>query len=246
MTAVFVAGPSRADPLPIDTFGQLALRCGPDVAPLTLAAIARAESRFQPLMINDNTTRTTGAPATREIAAQVATKLIAAGHSVDVGLMQINSANFRRLGLTPDAALDPCRSIAAAATMLVGDYAGGDTHVAQQAALRAAISDYNTGSAQRGFENGYVHKVELAAQQVVPALDVSTTSVAPDQSQPSLQAVNAGTSPGWDVWASAGADADASHRASVLATDESGSAILADAVPGSIAAAKTDGSSNER
>lgn len=38
--------------------------------------------------------------------------------SRDYGLMQINSGNFAWLGLTPATAMDPCRSIAAAETVL--------------------------------------------------------------------------------------------------------------------------------
>ena len=160
-----------ADPLSVSDFGQLALRCAPSVAPSTLASIARTESGFEPLSIHDNTTGTSGAPATRALAIQIASKLLGAGHSVDIGIMQINSANFARLGLTLEAAFDPCKSVAAGAAVLAGGYTGGDTHEGQQAALRVALSEYNTGDTQRGFTNGYVHKVELAARGIVPALD---------------------------------------------------------------------------
>jgi len=152
--AIAISVPACADPLSVGAFGQLALRCGPSVAPSTLASIARTESAFEPLSINDNTTGTSGVPATRNIALQIVSKLLKSGHSVDVGIMQINSGNFARLGLTPEAALDPCKSITAAAVILAGDYAGGDTHERQQTALRVAISRYNTGDGQRGFSNG--------------------------------------------------------------------------------------------
>jgi type IV secretion system protein VirB1 len=97
-----------------------------------------------------------GVAATSDIAVQIAAKLIEAGHSADVGIMQINSGNFARLGLTLQAAFDPCKSVAAAATIRAGDYNSGETHEAQQSALRAALSRYNTGDAQRGLANGYV------------------------------------------------------------------------------------------
>ena len=205
-----MAGPAWADPLSVAEFGQLALRCGPSVAPSTLASIARTESGFQPLSINDNTTKTSGVPATRDIAIQIASKLLEAGHSVDVGIMQINSGNFGRLGLTLEAAFDPCRSVAAAAVILVGDYAGGDTHEGQQAALRVALSRYNTGDAQRGFANGYVHKVELAARHVVPAIDVGAGPAAIDSQPPPAVMADAHAPPSWDVWSSY--DYAASHH----------------------------------
>ena len=199
--------------VPLGEFGQLALRCAPDVAPATLASIANVESRFEPLAINDNSTRIMAAPATADIAVQTATRLIAAGHSVDLGLMQINSGNLARLGLTPATAFDPCQSIAAAARILVGSYVGGATHDDQQAALREAISDYNTGNAVDGFGNGYVHKVELSAAHVVPAIDVANnagpplpTTGAPAASR-GMSTAAAAPLPrpvNWDVWAAQG------------------------------------------
>ncbi len=199
------AAPSSAfaDPLNVADFGRLALRCGPSVAPSTLASIARAESGFEPLAVNDNTTRTSVVPATHDIASQLASRLLAARHSVDVGIMQINSANFQRLGLTLDAAFDPCRSISAAATIMVENFSGdGDTHERQQAALRIALSKYNTGDAQRGFANGYVRKVEMATRRVVPALDVGMPPAAIDTVPPPQagQAAPSNTPPTWDTW----------------------------------------------
>jgi type IV secretion system protein VirB1 len=176
------------------------------VAALTLASIAQAESGFQPFAIHDNTTSITDTPATRDIAVQIASRLLEAGHSVDLGIMQINSANFAIVGLTVESAFDPCKSISAAAAMLSGNYTGGDTHTEQQAALRVAISKYNTGDAVRGFTNGYVHKVELAAQHLVPALDArrlpgGTDTPAPTPPQPRTRA-DPNAPPTWDVWSS--------------------------------------------
>ena len=246
------AGPAWADPLSVGEFGQLALRCGASVAPSTLASIARTESAFQPLSINDNTTGTSGVPATRDIAIQIASKLLEAGHSVDIGIMQINSANFARLGLTLEAAFDPCRSVAAAAVILAGDYAGGDTHEGQQAALRVAISRYNTGDAQRGFANGYVHKVELAARHVVPAIDVGAAPAAID-SQPapaaaSAAAVDPNAPPSWDVWPSYEYAAARHHEVQPPAapTPAAGPALSAAAGGGPAAAVTVSGPAVER
>ena len=256
---MLVPFPAHGAPLTIGEFGQLALRCAPDVAPATLASIARTESHFQPLTISDNNTATTGIPATRDIAVQIASKLIEAGHSVDLGVMQINSVNFLKLGLTPESAFDPCRSIAAAATILSGDYAGGETHEEQQSALRGALSKYNTGDAQRGFENGYVHKVELAARQIVPALDVpapdrpplsqGAPSVAIDgASRPPLTPADPNAPPGWDVWASF--DYDAMHLGKSGLPENpsfrSDPAVLADAGQGPAVSATDPGPSHER
>ena len=225
-------GFAAADPLSVDQFGQMALRCGPDVAPSTLASIARTESRFQPLTINDNTIRVEGVPATRAVAVQIATRLLEAGHSVDLGVMQINSRNFTRLGLTPDTAFDPCRSIAAASAILVGAYTGGVNHGAEQSALRAAISDYNTGSPLLGFENGYVHKVELAARTIVPALDVSSVPAPVDTKplSPPAASTPEATAP-VDVWAAfdrQAAPADGRPHNEPVPGDEPGLLVNAD------------------
>jgi type IV secretion system protein VirB1 len=250
--AIAIAGPAWADPLSVGEFGQLALRCGASVAPSTLASIARTESAFQPLSINDNTTGTSGAPATRDIAIQIASKLLEAGHSVDVGIMQINSANFASLGLTLEAAFDPCKSVAAAAVILAGDYAGGDTHEGQQAALRVAISRYNTGDAQRGFANGYVHKVELAARHLVPAIDVGAAPAAID-SQPAAAAaptapVDPNAPPSWDVWPSYEYAAARHHDVQPPAapTSAAGPAVSAAAEGGPAAAVPVSGPAVER
>ena len=249
---IAISAPACADPLGVGAFGQLALRCGPSVAPSTLASIARTESAFEPLSINDNTTGANGAPATRDIVMQIASKLIEAGHSVDIGIMQINSANFARLGLTLEAAFDPCKSVAAGAAVLAGGYAGGKTHEGQQSALRVAISKYNTGDAQRGFTNGYVHKVELAAGRIVPALDVGAAPAAIDSRPLPMAApsapVDPNAPPSWDVWSSF--DYAATHHQDTHSPAPSslgtGSAVLADAGGGPTAAVTVSGPAVER
>jgi type IV secretion system protein VirB1 len=248
---IAISAPACADPLNVREFGQLALRCGPSVAPSTLASIARTESGFEPLSINDNTTGTSGAPATRDIAIQIASKLLDAGHSVDIGIMQINSANFAMLGLTLEAAFDPCKSVVAGAAVLAGGYAGGTTHEGQQSALRVALSKYNTGDPQRGFTNGYVHKVELAAGRIVPALDVGAAPAAIDsQPQPAAPStpIDPNAPPSWDVWSSF--DYAATHHqappAPAPSSPESGAAVLADAGKGPTAAVTVSGPAVKR
>ena len=196
----------EAQPLSLGQFARLARQCAPNVAVSTLAAIARTESGFAPLALHDNTNRIDGSPQGAAVATSIASRLIAAGHSVDIGLMQVDSANLPALGLTVASALDPCRSIAAGAAILAGDYAGGATHAEQQTALRVAISRYNTGDAERGFLNGYVHKVELSNARVVPALDVAGDDpgnpLPVGKTADPAAAAPAG-SPSWDVFPTA-------------------------------------------
>lgn len=96
-------------------------------------------------------------------AAFIAEDLIARGHSVDLGLMQVNSSNLSSLGVTVRQMFDPCDNVAAGSVILANDY---------QAALRggrfgagavgAALSAYNSGNFTDGFVNGYVARYNLS------------------------------------------------------------------------------------
>ncbi|UZO95032.1 Attachment mediating protein VirB1 (plasmid) [Roseomonas mucosa] len=156
--------------LTLAAFAQIAAACGSSVHVDTLAAIARTESQFNTLAIGDNTTGRSYAPTSPEQAIATATTLLAQGHSIDMGLMQVNSANLRGLRMSVADAFDACKSVAGGARVLVEGYrapgAGQDT----QPALLRALSHYNTGSQQRGFTNGYVRRVQVSAQEVVPAI----------------------------------------------------------------------------
>ena len=171
---------------------DLAAQCAPGVAPATLLAIARAESGLDPLAIGVNGARRRPPPvSTPTEAAAAARTLVAAGRDIDLGLAQINVRNLARLGLTLEAAFDPCRNLAAAAQILREGYARGRArHGPGQAALRVALSVYNTGHAERGFANGYVARVVAKAGARLPA--APTAPPAP-QPQP----------PAWDVFARA-------------------------------------------
>jgi len=152
-------------------FTQLASACAPRVAPGTLAAIAATESRFDSLAIYDNATHSAWWPKRPARAVALAHRLIGAGDSVDLGLMQINSANLAALHLTVQDAFDPCANLHAGAALLVNDYDGGRTQAEDQTALRTALSRYNSGTQGGGFTNGYVARVVGAARQVVPEID---------------------------------------------------------------------------
>ena len=165
-------------------FAQLAASCAPHVAVETLAAVARTESGFDALAIHDNATGRTFKPATREAAIALATELtVAERHSVDLGLMQINTLNLPWLGLTITDALDPCRNLAGADRVLVQGYVRPMVGDDEQEALHQALSRYNTGDPARGVANGYVRRVQASAEVIVPAIrlrgDDGTVAAAP-------------------------------------------------------------------
>ena len=135
--------------------------CAPNVAPVTLEALIRAESGGNVLALHVNgPVRPSRAPCTVQEAAGLAKQAIRAGYSVDLGLLQVNSKNLAALGYTIEQMFDPCANLAAGAAILTDAYRdAARVHGPGQKALRAALSVYNTGSRVRGLRNGYVERV---------------------------------------------------------------------------------------
>nr|WP_314121552.1 lytic transglycosylase domain-containing protein [uncultured Brevundimonas sp.] len=185
---------------------SLSLTCAPSVAPETLAAIAHVESRFDALAIGVNRGgRNPPRARTPSEAARQAHALLARGANIDLGLAQINSDNLEWLGLSVEQAFDPCRNLAAAATVLrAGYWPEANTTTGRQTALRVALSRYNTGDPRRGFRNGYVRRVEDAA--VTLGLASPLSGPRSDQPVQSTEAEVAAFSvppsiPPWDIFA---------------------------------------------
>jgi type IV secretion system protein VirB1 len=138
-------------------------QCAPQIAPVTLAAIVQQESGGNPLALHDNTSGKSYRPASVAEAARLTRELIDRGHSVDIGLAQINSKNLHGLGLDVYQALDPCANLHAAQTVLMeGWKRSGD--------LRATLSEYNTGKLRSPVGMAYGEKVFGKAGVVVPAI----------------------------------------------------------------------------
>jgi type IV secretion system protein VirB1 len=180
----------------------IAAHCAPTVAPETLLSVVAVESRFDPLAIGVNgAPRITVVPTSVDDAVAKARALIAVGRSVDLGLAQINSKNLSWLGLSLAEMFEPCTNLRAAARILQDGYVRSEAgRVGKQAALRTALSYYNTGHPIRGFSNGYVGKVTSAAGRIVPAIDAASPAslqesgpLAPPEIPP----------PAWDVFGEA-------------------------------------------
>ncbi len=137
-------------------------QCAPNVGSRTMTAIVRVESRANPFAIHDNATGHSFAPRTATEAVETASALVDAGHSVDLGLAQVNSANLPKLGLRVRDAFDPCTNLRAGATILTNAYAAASSRFRPGPyALRRAIGAYNTGSIFAG--DAYVQRILLAA-----------------------------------------------------------------------------------
>lgn len=139
-------------------------QCAPQVSVVTMAAIVQQESGGNPLALHDNTTGKSYRPASLAEAAKLAADLIKPGHSVDIGLAQINSRNLSGLNLDVAQVLEPCANIHAAQTILLRGWkqSGGD--------LRAALSAYNTGNTGSAVGAGYAAQVFWQAGVIVPAI----------------------------------------------------------------------------
>ena len=182
----------------------LAGQCAPDVHPETIAAIVRTKSNGNALKIHINgASLPSPAPNTKDEVISLARKHLTEGRSVDLGLMQINSKNFKWLGLNIEDALDPCKNLAAGARILQENYSRAtQNHKDEQDALRAALSAYQTGDEEAGLQNGFVARVMENSNYGVPALKKAEPPSWDAFSDPAET-----DNSGWDVFSESSVDA---------------------------------------
>ena len=144
----------------------IALHCAPAADPRMLVGIARLESGIETMTLRDNTS---GEVLHGAGVIEIARRLIAAGHSVDLGAWQINSRNLSLLGLGVADAFEPCKAAATAARLI------------------QLFSRYNTGSPSRGIANGYAGAV-FAAIHAVKAASPAMPSAMAAVAQPPIPA----------------------------------------------------------
>jgi len=124
-------------------------------------AIIKTESLNKKFAINVNRNGksfVTFIPNKEEQAIKFASAFINAGFSVDVGLMQLNSNNFKELNTTLQEAIKPCKNIELATTIFYNFYKQTNPNINKLERLKLSLSAYNTGSFTNGFKNGYVDK----------------------------------------------------------------------------------------
>lgn len=136
-------------------------QCAPAVPPITVNALVRTESSFNPWAIGVNSSqRLAQQPNTFNKAVEIADQLLKGTVSFDLGLAQINSNNLNKLNLTPRQVLDPCTNLRAMQTIFVDCFNRAKLKTSNGSKAAAmAFSCYNTGNFKDGFDNGYVVKV---------------------------------------------------------------------------------------
>jgi len=165
---------------PVD-FIALAQQCAPQVSPVTMAAIVRTESGFNPYAIGVIHGVLVRQPASLDEAVSTARALAAGGWNFSAGLAQVNHANWPLYGLSELTAFDPCRNLAAGAAILQGCFelarrARTDTPSDSQSVLFASLSCYASGNFSTGYRTGYVQRVVDSAGTVARS---STAVVVP-------------------------------------------------------------------
>jgi type IV secretion system protein VirB1 len=156
--------------------------CIYQVHPTTIEQIIKNESSFRPFALNVNQLPGQSPPRfkqpkTKAEAVELANYYLSLGHSVDLGLMQINTNNLAAYGVSIEDMFNACKNIHVGSKILHEGYQRAlRINSEPSMALQIALSYYNTGSAHRGFKNGYVDKYIQSSQSVSEAvLSASST-----------------------------------------------------------------------
>jgi type IV secretion system protein VirB1 len=156
-------------------------RCLPAAPKSTLGAIVQVESGGNPnamqidfpkallkqWKLHGGTLRLKRQPTNQQEALEWLAYFQRSHVFVDLGLMQVSTAEAKRRGISPMSLLDPCTNLRVGWQILedaykveVASYGPGQT------ALEHAISIYNTGNSQQGIDNGYLGRVFAAARRL--------------------------------------------------------------------------------
>ncbi len=163
-------------------FIAVALACAPQVNVSTTRALVSVESAFNPWAIGVVRGVLDHQPLNRAQALSTARALQASGWNFSVGLGQINIHNLARLGLTLDAAFEPCANLAALQRVLLECFERSQglspPHLGDQLVLRRTLSCYYSGKVAAAYHQGYVNKVAAAAATTAAATTATAAAVA--------------------------------------------------------------------
>lgn len=149
----------------------LMTKCAPTVHPQTMAAVVSAESRGNQFAIADaGPVNLPWAqrkfmvrslyPKTLEEAVATAQLLIKNGHTVSLGIAQINDRNLVPMKVSINQVFDLCTNLSIGGRILTDFYRRATLQFgAGKNALHAALSAYNSGDWYRGANDGYVSRV---------------------------------------------------------------------------------------
>jgi len=156
-------------------------RCLPNASESTLRAIVQVESGGHPNAMQidfpktllkrwglvPGSLRLSRQPRNRTEALEWLSYLRGFNIFVDLGLMQISTAEAQRRGIPPEELLEPCTNLRIGWQILQNAYSAEvKSYGPGQTALQHAISRYNTGDTQRGIDNGYLARVIDAARSL--------------------------------------------------------------------------------
>lgn len=157
--------------------------CAVGVAPSTIQAIVQVESQSHSLALHINGLNQTIVAPNPALAISKATSAIQQGYSVDLGLMQVNNRNLASLGYGLSDMFDPCKNLAAGASILHQDYdLTRQQFKDKQVALKAALSLYNSGKVD--LNSPYLQHYQLyfdQAKPITPAINAGTFPPSPPQ-----------------------------------------------------------------
>ena len=150
-------------------------QCAPTVHVDTMRRIVQVESGFNPYAIGIVGAHLQRQPRSYAEALATIRWLDTNGYNYSVGLAQVNRYNFHAHGLTPTTALMACPNLRAGGAILTACFArASKPAVTQQAALRAALSCYESGNFLTGFRDGYVFKILGSGRQTAPGTITSS------------------------------------------------------------------------
>lgn len=141
----------------------LAQACGPNVHPTTTMAIIKVESGGNPFAINDNTSGHSYSFTNKDDAVYKSYELLTLGHSIDMGLMQINSVHLKGMKIRYYDLFDPCYNVQIGTKILSDFYVKySEPGMNKEQRLYRALSAYNTGSPWKGTR--YTNRILAAAR----------------------------------------------------------------------------------
>ena len=154
--------------------------CAPPEHATMMQKIIVAESGGNSLAIHDNRSGKSYFPNNLSEALAIAQRLMADKNaSIDLGLAQINSKNLKRFNASLEDAFDPCSSVKMGSVIFAEALQNAKSAgLTGDAAIRAALSQYNTGRLNSSIGAAYASRV-LGGRAIV-AVNVQNAPILVD------------------------------------------------------------------